>query len=93
MTIKLMSARNGVLAVALGLACALPVAAQTTTGSTTTTTPSTASTARDNTAARSDDDHRDWGWLGLLGLAGLLGLRRRDGNTQSVDRTRTAGAR
>jgi len=24
------------------------------------------------------DDHRNWGWLGLLGLGGLLGLRRRD---------------
>jgi MYXO-CTERM domain-containing protein len=24
------------------------------------------------------DDHRNWGWLGLLGLGGLLGLKRRD---------------
>ena len=23
-------------------------------------------------------DHRNWGWLGLLGLGGLLGLKRRD---------------
>jgi MYXO-CTERM domain-containing protein len=23
------------------------------------------------------EDHKDWGWLGLLGLGGLLGLRKR----------------
>lgn len=28
----------------------------------------------DNRRVASDDDDRDWGWLGLLGLAGLLGL-------------------
>jgi len=31
---------------------------------------------RDNSPARYDEPHRNWGWLGLLGLAGLVGLRR-----------------
>ena len=92
MIVKLDNARKGFLAAALGLACALPVAAQNTTGATTTTTPSTTST-RSDTAVRTNDDHRDWGWLGLLGLAGLLGLRRRDRDTPTIDRTRTASAR
>ena len=34
-----------------------------------------------------NDNDRDWGWVGLLGLAGLLGLRRRD-NTESVETLR-----
>jgi MYXO-CTERM domain-containing protein len=32
---------------------------------------------RDNSAARYDEPHRNWSWLGLLGLAGLAGLRPR----------------
>jgi MYXO-CTERM domain-containing protein len=92
MSIKLNIARKGIFAIALGLACALPVAAQNTTGpNTTTTTPNTAST-RDDTAVQRVDAHRDWGWLGLLGLAGLLGLRR-NRDTHSTDRTRGAAAR
>ena len=35
-----------------------------------------------------DDDGRDWGWVGLLGLAGLLGLRRRD-REETRDQVRT----
>jgi len=93
MSVTLNNARKGLLAVAVGVACAFPVAAQNTTGpTTTTTTPSTTST-RSDTAVRTSDDHRDWGWLGLLGLAGLLGLRRRDQEPSSIDRTRTASAR
>ena len=36
-----------------------------------------------------DDDDRDYGWIGLLGLAGLLGLRRREAHvhTDHVDTT------
>ena len=33
-----------------------------------------------------NDNDRDWGWVGLLGLAGLLGLRRR--NTEPVETLR-----
>ena len=40
------------------------------------------------TAATSDDDFFDWGWVGLLGLLGLAGLLpRRDRN---YDRTRNS---
>jgi MYXO-CTERM domain-containing protein len=36
-------------------------------------------TALEGTQTVTDrDDHRNWGWLGLLGLGGLLGLKRRD---------------
>jgi MYXO-CTERM domain-containing protein len=45
------------------------------------------STAQTDT--RRDDDNRDWGWIGLLGLAGLLGLRRRDREHVHVDTTTT----
>jgi hypothetical protein len=30
------------------------------------------------TAAGTQDNDRDWGWIGLAGLLGLLGLRGRD---------------
>jgi MYXO-CTERM domain-containing protein len=36
---------------------------------------------RDNSAARYDEPHRNWSWLGLLGLAGLAGLRRQKSET------------
>jgi MYXO-CTERM domain-containing protein len=40
--------------------------------------------ARDDNAAtttRYDEPHRNWSWLGLLGLAGLVGLRRQKSET------------
>lgn len=33
-----------------------------------------------------NDNGRDWGWIGLLGLAGLMGLRRKDDNHTTVRR-------
>jgi len=94
MSVKLNRASKGFLAMALSLACALPVAAQNTTGpsTTTATTTPTPAGARDDTAAQRGDDHGNWGWLGLLGLAGLFGLRR-DRDSHATDRTRTASAR
>ena len=59
------------VAVTLGVACALPAAAQTSNGTPAATTGSTSTTVR-------EDSRFDWGWLGLLGLAGLVGLRRRE---------------
>lgn len=60
------------IALAIGLVAAMPLAAQT-------TTPGNppASTATTGPAMQQDEGF-DWGWLGLLGLAGLAGLRRRD---------------
>ena len=77
--------RNGLLAAVLGVACVLPVAAQTPGTSGTTGTTDTATTQRAG-------DDRDWGWLGLLGLIGLFGLRRNH-HVDTTDRTRTASAR
>jgi MYXO-CTERM domain-containing protein len=91
MSVNLNNARKGLLAVAVGFACALPVAAQNTTPPTATATPYTTTTASEG-AVRRDDDHRDWGWLGLFGLAGLIGLRRRDRGSHTIDRTRNASA-
>lgn len=71
------SIRISACALTLGLACALPVAAQNSAGN----------DARNvQTEQRGD---KDWGWLGLLGLAGLIGLKRRDPDT-TVSRQRTA---
>jgi len=39
------------------------------------------------------DDHRDMGWIGLLGLAGLLGLRRRHHHDDDQRYNRTSTAR
>ena len=33
---------------------------------------------RNQSAGMNENEERNWGWVGLLGLAGLLGLRRRD---------------
>ena len=77
--------RNGLLAAALGVACALPAAAQTSGTNGTTGTTDTATTQR-------TDGDRDWGWLGLLGLIGLFGLRRNH-HVDTMDRSRTASAR
>jgi len=32
---------------------------------------------RGGTTYRTTEEHRDWGWIGLLGLIGLAGLMRR----------------
>ena len=91
--VQLNSARKGLIVMALGLACALPVAAQNTpAANTTTTTAPTASATRQDADIRKDDDRSNWGWLGLLGLAGLLGLRR-DRDTRTTNSTRAAPAR
>ena len=71
-------------AIAVCVACALPVAAQSTTGA-----PGTG-TAGDTTSTRDRDEGFDLGWLGLLGLAGLVGLRRKK---DRFDGTRTGGSR
>ena len=40
------------------------------------------------------DDHRDWGWVGLLGLAGLAGLlRRREAHDRVPDTASRVTAR
>ena len=70
--------RLATCALALGLASALPVAAQTT-GSTDT-----------NTSAPAEREGRNWGWLGLLGLFGLTGLKRRRDEGTDVHRSRGA---
>ena len=92
----------------LGLACAMPVMAQSsatstdTTASTTapsstvSTTPSTTSMGAgpsDMNRATDNDNDRDMGWIGLLGLAGLLGLRRKHVDHDRHDHVRTTTAR
>ncbi|HYD57023.1 MAG TPA: WGxxGxxG family protein [Burkholderiales bacterium] len=82
------------LAASLGLACAMPVAAQTSgqSGSSDKQSQSANSSqqsggqnASTGQSSPSDlgmqqrgEEGRDWGWLGLLGLIGLAGLRRRE---------------
>ena len=90
---------------ALGLACAMPVMAQsssttatpssTTSATTDSTTPSTAQMGAGPSEVRSErvDNDRDMGWIGLLGLAGLLGLRRKHNDHDRHDNLRTTPAR
>ena len=87
----------------LGLACAMPVMAQsssTTTSPSTTapsstvsSTPSTTMGAGPSEMRRDTDNDRDMGWIGLLGLAGLLGLRRKHNDHDRHDNVRTTTAR
>jgi hypothetical protein len=71
-------------ALVLGLACALPAAAQNTGGAGTTVAPNTPGAL---SAPIGGDRDRDWGWLGLLGLLGLAGLRgRRDDRHDAADK-------
>ena len=48
--------------------------------------PDTSTRQTVNPNEANNDNDRDWGWVGLLGLAGLLGLRRR--NTEPVETLR-----
>ena len=90
MSVKLNDARKGILAIALGLACALPAAAQNAAESNTATTTTPSTTTVRNDAASRGDDHGNWGWLGLLGLAGLFGLRRNRDPYNDCTRTEPA---
>lgn len=87
--------RQSVLALALGVACALPAMAQPAgngTGTGTTTTSGTGAATDAGTVRRDRDDGFDWGWLGLLGLAGLAGLRRQP-HAQETHRAGTTATR
>lgn len=80
------------LVLALGLACTLPVAAQSTTGSGSAGTTATTGATRTTDTVERRDDGFDWGWLGLLGLAGLAGLRRKP-EVRHVDPVRMPNSR
>jgi hypothetical protein len=90
--------KRGLAVLGLSLACALPVAAQSTggstgsgaggTGGTSATTGSAMSTA-DTSGTTTREDRGGMGWIGLLGLAGLLGLRRKTDTTTAHDLNRT----
>lgn len=73
---KKMNKRNSIIVLCAFLTFATPVIAQTDNGTTSATT-------------RTDDgnnDHHDWGWIGLAGLLGLLGLRKKDDKHIHVER-------
>ncbi|MDQ6826995.1 MAG: WGxxGxxG-CTERM domain-containing protein [Candidatus Eremiobacteraeota bacterium] len=42
-------------------------------------------TMSSSTPNNPDQEHHNWGWLGLLGLLGLAGLRRRTDTTYTPD--------
>jgi hypothetical protein len=73
-------------ALVLGVACALPAAAQTTGSGSSGASGTSGSTT---TTERREDRGFDMGWLGLLGLAGLLGLRRKDDHAHRNTTTTT----
>ena len=79
-------ARGKLVAFGLALACALPVAAQTTTqpGGTTGAGQTTSTVTSD-----SRDNDNNWSCIGLIGLAGLAGLMRKK-DTHDMDRRTTA---
>jgi hypothetical protein len=74
------------IACAVSLLSAVPAASQETPGA---TGAGDAGMTTAQTDARRDDDNKDWGWIGLVGLAGLFGLRRRDREHVHVDTTTT----
>ena len=90
---KLELIKSSAIAISLGLACAMPAAAQNASdGSSSGQSASTGSSGQnastgqsspsDFNQSRSNDNNHDWGWLGLLGLIGLAGLRRREDRTR-----------
>ena len=79
--------RLSALACVVSLLSAMPASSQQTPGATSAGGEAGTSTAQTDT--RRDDDNKDWGWIGLIGLAGLLGMRRRDREHVHVDATTT----
>jgi hypothetical protein len=75
--------------IALGAACAFPVAAQQsgggTSGSQGASSQQSAAGGQSAPEAQRREEGTNWSWIGLLGLIGLAGLRRRPDH---VDRDR-----
>lgn len=70
--------RTKLVAVAFGVACAMPAVAQQ-------TPPNNAGGSPQRVEAAPHDHGFPWGLLGLLGLAGLMGMKRKE----DVHTTRT----